>query len=250
LKPVSFFLAVLMGAMLACSLINPTGYPDSTVPTPTIPQETAIPPTQPVEPVSGGSDCLPFQEVVTFQPNLSPDYSHAILDFRNKGARPDDLAAALNETEAANPSQIAAADFTGDGLNDIGVSYYDLIMETPENLLSIYICEGDHYAMVYQEGSGAEGFFWRKQLWVWQDLDANGAAKLVASDTHCGAHTCFASVKILTWDGSGFANKLTGTTDDLPSPHVQVSDADGDGVFDLEVVAGGIASVGPDLSAV
>ncbi|HLF88213.1 MAG TPA: hypothetical protein VI451_04655, partial [Anaerolineales bacterium] len=192
----------------------------------------------------GRPDCLPFQEGITFEAGSLDDYSQAILAYLNDGGIPDDLTAVLNETGGHNQSQVAVADFSGDGLNDLGVSYFDLTMETPESLLNIFVCQDGHYALVYQDGPGAEGFFWKKQLWVWQDLDANGTAELVASDTQCGAHTCFANVKILAWDGRGFVNKLTETTDDLPSPEVQVTDADGDGVFELEVAAGGIASVG------
>jgi len=84
-------------------------------------------------------------------------------------------------------------------------------------------------------------------LWLWQDMNNDGAAELVMSDSLCGAHTCFDNFKILSWNGIEFINRLadrTDRTDDLPNPRGEISDPDGDGIYDFVVQSGGISSVG------
>ena len=69
-------------------------------------------------------------------------------------------------------------------------------------------------------------------------------ADLVTSQAVCGATTCFESVQILSWMGTGFENRLTGSSDDLPYPDIQVKASGKDGIYDLVILGGSIGSAG------
>jgi hypothetical protein len=173
------------------------------------------------------------------------DYPQVILGYLNRGASGEGLDAALADAGVGNvPLAVVPEDLTGDGFDDLVVSIFNPRSEAviPPGMALIYVCEGGQYNLAYGENS--QPGFSAPHIWYVQDLDADGAAEVVLSQATCGAHTCFDDVEVLSWDGSAFSNRLGGETLDLPYPDVRVEDADGDGVFDLSVLAGGIASVG------
>jgi hypothetical protein len=173
------------------------------------------------------------------------DYPRGILEYLNQGASPDALDEALTEAGVANvPLAVVPADLTGDGVQDVVVSIFNPRSEAivPPGKALIYICEAGRYSLAYNEDS-VRGFG-SPHIWYVQDLDGDGAAEVVLSQATCGAHTCFDDLQVLGWDGQAFANRLEGETLDLPYPDVRVADPDGDGVYDLAVLAGGIASAG------
>ena len=169
----------------------------------------------------------------------------AIGAYLNRGASPEALDEALYQAGVASvPVSVRAGDVTGDGKTDMVVSIFDPTsgVPLPGGKLLIFVCARGAYELGFERDS-AEGFG-PPHLWYLQDLGADGSAELVISEAICGAHTCFDDVQVLSWEGGVVENRLEGSTLDLPSPDVRISDADGDGVYDLEVVSGGVGSVG------
>lgn len=167
------------------------------------------------------------------------------MRFLNGGGTPEALDAALYQAGIANqPVAVRAADLTGDGLEDVVVSIFDPNSPSipPGGRLLIYVCQGGEFDLLHeqesQENWGAPGIRYV------QDLDSDGAAEVVAGSPVCGAHTCFEELQVLAWEGDAFTNKLQGTSKDLPYPDIQISDPDGDGVFDVLVKGSGFGSVG------
>jgi hypothetical protein len=76
-----------------------------------------------------------------------------------------------------------------------------------------------------------------------EDLNQDGRQDLLIARRRCGAHTCSAQVQFLVKAEGGLANRLEGTTDDLPSPQVQVHQQ-GEAPAAIEITATGINSVG------
>lgn len=250
------FLAVFVFAMLACNLI---AGPDSN---PAIPQDfsaqtsnTPLPPTPPLESTTTPDPSLvPTQVDPLCVPSGSPhvlaegdfnSYPTAVLDFLNQGGLPDQLDAALYEAGVANqPVSVAFTDLTGDQKIDVVVSIYNPASQkiVPAGKLLVYICQESHYSLGYeivsQENWGAP------QIRFIEDMNTDGLDEIVTSSTMCGAHTCFERVQILMWDGESFANRLEGSTAELPYPDTRITDEDGDGVYALEVSASGFGSVG------
>jgi len=76
--------------------------------------------------------------------------------------------------------------------------------------------------------------------------DFNGDGKLEASFTaaSCGAHTCWTYVYILAWDGQQYVDIIDGEVEVPYARDIRFVDVEGDGIEELYVAAGQIASVG------
>jgi hypothetical protein len=57
---------------------------------------------------------------------------------------------------------------------------------------------------------------------------------------NCGAHTCFTSIEVLTWTGASFENRLQGSSEDLPSPLIEITK----NPTEIVVTGEGVGSVG------
>ncbi len=75
------------------------------------------------------------------------------------------------------------------------------------------------------------------------DINDDGNAELVYTDTQCGAHTCFTTVHILTSTPSGYVSILPGEIS-MAYADVSLDDTDGDGVMELMMHGGVIGSIG------
>ncbi len=219
--------------------------PQGAVLTP-LPSTTATPPEAP-EPTLTTSDpvCVLPGELRDLEAVNFGEYPRAILAYLNRGAAPEALDEALADAGVGNvPLAVVAADLTGNGVRDIVVSIFNPRSEAivPPGKALIYVCTSGQFTLAYNEDSGRG--FGVPHIWYVQDLDADGAAEVVLSQATCGAHTCFDDLEVLGWDGEAFTSRLDGETLDLPYPDVRVEDTDGDGVYELAVVAGGIGSVG------
>jgi hypothetical protein len=203
-------------------------------------------PTQTLTPLPEMVWCIPHQDGVELAESRFEGYPQAIQAFLDDGGTPKMLDEQLYQLGIANqPIAVDFTDLTGDLLYDVVVSIYDpgsLNVGPPGGILLIYVCENGNYQLVYeeisQEGWSAPGIRYL------QDLNGDDRAELVIASAVCGAHTCFEEVQVLVWNGREFENRLDGETSDLPFPDVRVIDADGDGVFDLEVTGSGFGSVG------
>jgi tetratricopeptide (TPR) repeat protein len=192
-----------------------------------------------------GTGCSAGQNQPALDVSDFDQYPQAIQDFLNNGGTPSDLDEALYNAGVANqPVAVKTADMTGDGQAEVVVSIFDPASQVmpPSGKLMIYTCNGGAYQLAYQEESpeawGAPGIRYL------QDLNADGKSELIESEGSCGAHTCFEDVKIIAWDGEGFKNLFEGSSKEIPYPDIRITDADGDGIFDVEIAGSGYGSVG------
>lgn len=240
--------SIVLGALLlaACNLPGenlpaPTGTP-AAAPSPTAPPPPPLPPT----PTAATPGCVPPQgDPGPLAPGPLADYPAKALAFLDRGGTREQLDAQLYAAGVENqPIGVVEADFTADGKHDVVISLFDPAssMYPPAGLLGVYVCTGGRFTLAYSLAAGQ--FEGGPKIWVAQDLNADGAADLLVSTTTCGAHTCFDTMQILVWNGATFENRLAGPTDELPYPAAQVTDADGDGIFTLEVTGSGFGSVG------
>jgi LysM repeat protein len=77
--------------------------------------------------------------------------------------------------------------------------------ELPHDQLLVYQGTTADYALVYQ----AEGVGEIKLLQT-KDINADGKPDLVYSDTSCGAHTCFSTLFVESWNGTAFQDWIKG----------------------------------------
>ncbi|KAA3644997.1 MAG: hypothetical protein DWQ07_16485 [Chloroflexi bacterium] len=232
------------------------------------PTETPLPPAPPTEttetletapteappptPISQAFACVPPAAHEQLQPTVFENYPNAILDYLNAGGTAEELAVDMEALGINNPPPLpdtapitaASADFTGDGLLDIAVSFINAEVQsaTPPGMLVIYTCSTNIYSIshleISSESNGAPA--------IVSSIDLNNdlLADVIYSNTNCGASTCFQSVQILTWNGEFFEPRLEGSTNELPYPDIQLVDYDQDMIYSLEIVSGGSGSVG------
>jgi hypothetical protein len=261
LKPIPLYLGIIFLSaffLSGCTSI-PTTQPPAPLPTDELPTSTVSPvptaqlieatPPLPETPAEKALDekryCLPPGEPGPLPEVPFDDLPEAVLEFINSGGSPEQLADALYLAGFANlPEPAAAADLTGDGVDEVVVSVFepDSLNLPPAGLLLIYTCQENAYRLAYQEDSrpsqGAPGIRYLR------DLNADGRAELVVSSASCGAHTCFEQVQVIQWDGTQFGNHLEGETSDLPYPSIYLSPTSEDEHYDLQVTGSGFGSVG------
>ena len=244
------FLAIIPLLVFACTLgdaLTPTEAPPQSTeePAPT-PIPTAISPTEtPRSEISLYSGCVPAGSPELIANPTQDRLPGAILDFLNQGGALEELDQALYDAVVANlPTAVASADFTGDGLLDVAVSVFDPTssLYPPAGQLLVYTCVQGQYELAFLQETQAT--YGGPHLWFWQDLNADGAAELVYSETQCGAHTCFEDVQVLSWTPEGIRFLMEPSTMDLPYARVGITDFNGDGIFQIEVSGSGFGSVG------
>jgi len=202
------------------------------------PEETATP----VVPETTSAICVPLGSHPDLAYTGYQEFPQAILDYLNAGASPEELAVTLI-INGFGPDQqpVWAEDLTGDGVREVVVTVFDEAQPNQGALL-IFNCEGGQYQLNHTEVSALDAH--APRLLHIQDFDADGMYDLVFSSTHCGAHTCFEELQILTWSGGIYVNKLEGSTLEFPYPEIKLTDFDHDGIYALEVTGTVIAAVG------
>lgn len=174
-----------------------------------------------------------------------PEAAGQIAAYLNQGGTLAQLDADLYEAGVLSlPLGTAEADLNGDGWLDVVVSLYDPASSysPPEGTLLIYVCQEKTFQLVYRQVS--DEFTGGQGLVFVQDLNGDGVTDLLTSSSTCGAHTCYEDIQVLIWNGLEFSNRLAEPSSELPYPEANILDPDGDGIFDLEVTASGIGSVG------
>ena len=139
---------------------------------------------------------------------------------------------------AAGATQVAAADFNGDGYADLAVVDYS-------NAVAILLNNGHgtfRPAVTYAAGTGVTGL-------AVGDFNADGIPDLAVTDNNnCGTYQCAGSVSILLGNGDGtFRPPLTFTAGIGPSA-VAAGDFNGDGKLDIVIVNYGYAGGGDTIS--
>lgn len=173
------------------------------------------------------------------------NYPNVILSYLNEGAAPTELETELfQQGILARNTFVKVIDLTGDLKDDLILSIIDSTSLTvpPAGALLIFTCQGSQYALTHIEQSGE--FFGTPILIHIQDMNVDGYIDVIFSSPKCGAHTCFEDTQILSWSGFSFEKKLDGSTSELPSPNIQITDFNQDGIYDFEVVSGGYGSAG------
>ncbi|MGD8455035.1 MAG: hypothetical protein PVF83_01530 [Anaerolineales bacterium] len=210
-----------------------THAPENDPPTPT-PTPTWAPPASP--------NCIPPSSHGELEETAYEDTPNEILAYLNDGASPEELAVAMMHKGLNLDQQpVVVDDLTNDGLYDVVV----MLLNTsapPQGSLLIYTCQGGEYTLSHIEIS--EIPYSVPTVVRIQDMDADGQDELIIASSSCGAHTCFEDMRILSWTGERFENRLEGSTIDLPYPNAKLIDYDRDYIYDFEVTGTAVGSVG------
>jgi len=169
-------------------------------------------------------------------------FPQVILDYLNAGASTEELAVNLIVRGLGPEEQpVWAEDLTGDGVREVVVTVFDESQPRQGSLL-IFNCVDGQYELAFLVISEQQAY--APLLRHIQDFNADGQREVVYSSTHCGAHTCFEDVQILSYENGEYLPRLEGSTPEYPYPDIKLTDFDHDGVYNLEVVGTAIASVG------
>lgn len=169
-----------------------------------------------------------------------------IVEFLDRGGEPGRLHSYLVEAERSPPDAggLGRADLDGDGIEEIALvllSEGDLL-STPPGTLMIFICTDGGFTLAYStaplQDRGAP------LIHSVADLTGDGLADLVYQRELCGAHTCTAETQVLSWHEGALEEVFPDSTDELPSPLLEIGPAREDGSRPISVTATGINSIG------
>ena len=188
---------------------------ESTLPSPLAPTpQPTLPPTATPDP------CPPIREsALPARPaTFGNEYVLALQEYLNAGGDPATLAQVLQEWEALAPEGglPLRQDLTGDGSPEIVVTCINPQAETfpPEGLLAVLICRNGAYETLYTYMPEP---FSNIALIGGQDLTGDGKNELVFAEVTCGAHTCWDTLHVGSWNGSDFQEQISGEAA-LPYP--------------------------------
>jgi hypothetical protein len=236
------YLILIVISLLSCNLLANVGSESKSLdgtPTPTliIPSPTQTPMMQTSQPcpISAGSP-------VPFQPSsfdVLPDNILQYLNSDGKIATMYGILEAAGMVQSETPGWVEA-DFTGDALDDIAIVLIDPETEDlfPPGTLILARCSEDHYELGY-EALVLNGWS-APEILSSEDLNGDQVPDLLIGRDSCGAHTCFTQLEALLWNGETLENRLQGTSDDMPSPTIDVDPV----LKTITVTAEGIGSVG------
>ena len=177
-------------------------------------------------------------------PATLADYDAAVAKFLNNPANSlERLNRSLGLCRVALPNEqgAVAADITGAKSGDIVVVINDADPDGGDikGRLLVYHQGQNGYELAHKRAGQGKISLIRAA-----DVNKDGKVDLVSSDTSCGAHTCFGTLTVESWDGKSYADWI----EDEPTiaePEYSVKEMSKDGQGDEIVVHGGvIASVG------
>ncbi len=137
-------------------------------------------------------------------------YADAIAERLNRpGAAAADVTAWLKGCRALQDQQgsVTVAPITGATSKDVIMALRDPATDevAPRGLLLVYHSGSKGYALARKvEGAG------QIALIEAGDLNADGKPEVVWTDTTCGAHTCFNTLFVETWDGKAYQDWIVG----------------------------------------
>ena len=171
-------------------------------------------------------------------------YPDAILAYLNApGRKPADLEAWLVSCKALDAGQagVVQAALQSPKSADLVVTIKDPSSQPPDlkGSLMVYHAGPKGYTLAHKvEGTGMVA------LLKAGDINADGKADLVWTDTTCGAHTCFSALSVDSWDGKAYQDWMAGGPA-MASAEYAFKDAAPGGAGQAIVVHGGIiGSVG------
>jgi hypothetical protein len=136
-------------------------------------------------------------------------------------------------------SQVEAVDLTGDGKDEIIVVLTPAQSEASAlagNLLVFGQTGG--WTAIFQ--AGAQGGV---KLLAAGDVNTDGHPDIVWEDMSCGAHTCFATIHVMSWTGVAFQNWMNGALV-MASPEIKLQDVTNGSGREIVAHGGVIGSVG------
>lgn len=231
--------AVVEPTAPAPAIVEPTPtlvIPATPTPAPT-PSPTATPtPVVAAKPTARG-DC----------PATLADYPSAILAHLNTARNTvKTLTTWLTRCEASGEGRgdIVTADIQSARSNDVIITLRDPAGDliSARGMLLIYHTGQKGYTLARQaEGTGAVALLYTG------DLNADKKPDVVWTDTSCGAHTCFSTLFVDSWDGSAYQDWLAGEPT-IASAEFSFKDVTTDGSGQEIIMHGGIiasAGAGP-----
>lgn len=194
------------------------------------PTALALAPTTPVRPTTTPpADC----------PTDLAGYAEAVARHLNRaGNTAETLEAWLIACHAASaePKAVTIAPITAPSAADVIVAVQDPAVAafSPQGRLLVFHEGTRGYALVHEyEGQG------RIEIVQAADVNADGKFDLVYSDMSCGAHTCFGTLHVDSWDGSANESWITGDPT-IAGPEYRIEDVTPEGQGNEIVVHGGV----------
>ena len=196
-------------------ILTPRPSPTLSAPTPT----TALP-----TPTPDPCPALRAVSAPARPANFGDDFVLALRDYLSAGGDPGMLAGLLQGWEALAPDGGLPVqhDFTGDGIPEIAVTFINPLAETfpPAGMMAVFTCRAGRYETLYVY---APGEWYNVALVGGEDLTGDGVAELVFADVTCGAHTCWHTLHVWSWDGRDFREQTAGDPS-LPYPTFMLVD--------------------------
>lgn len=161
---------------------------------PTVVEPTAVEPAAVVTTAPVPDDC----------PEALQDYGEAVLDYLNdEDNTPGTLQAWLEACRvvAADVQGVVIVPVTARESEDVVVTIADPAAKplSEKGQLLVYHQAEEGYDLAHmEEGVG------RIALLEASDINADKKFDLAYSDTSCGAHTCFATLAVISWDGEAY----------------------------------------------
>lgn len=227
---------------LSCNILQILSSTPETDATPDTEPTTFIIPSAVPSPIpSKPCPIVPSSPIPTLGPE-SFDIVSSITAYLNAGGSLDALEDSIEELALLiqeTPSLIEE-DFDGNGFNDLIIS----ILQPSEEVYPlsgqslVYLCYQDTYQLVYSTPENTQ--LGIPRFYSIDDLTGDGLADVILGIESCGAHTCFTKIEGLLWTGASFENRLQGTSEDLPSPIIEINKDPAE----IIVTGEGVASVG------
>ncbi len=241
---VLLLLALLTGCRIVATVapVSPGDVSQTVVALTNMP-ETVAPTAEVEHPVDG---CLQRDPNLILPPSSYVDYPQTIGKFLSQGGILENLDQGLYQAGMlGQPIGIQAGDFDKNGAVDVAVVLINPASApvTPDGRLLVYLCQDGAY-LLHEIHPPSEEDYRTPILKFNQDLNGDAQPELVAGFGSCGAHTCFESLGIYSWQNGGFANLLSGSTGDLPYPSVSLEGPDSQGFYAIKISASGFGSVG------
>lgn len=243
---------VRITATLAPTFTN-TREPDTPTPTATatpVPTDTLLPTYTALPTYTPLPSATPTPRIPPRPANFLdyPDTIRRVVDTVR--GDPQELWSVLAQWGAVRDGQgtVKRVDITLDGTADLVVWYVNPTASLPlaQGDILVLTPDGGNWRIVFDAnfGSSASAVGLGIQLLAAEDLNNDRQAELAWTWADCGAHTCFTTVEIGSWTGTGFSDLTAG---DIVFPTLQSAefvDQNDDRTKELLLTGGIISSVG------